>query len=49
MRINIGVLLIFFAVIIYILTKIYSWNDLLAYLLAGMGASQLDNYWEIEK
>lgn len=45
MRINIGLVIICFAVSVFLLAQYLDFSGLFAWLLAGIGASQLGEYW----
>jgi len=48
MKINIGMVIISFAVCVYLVAHYLNFSDLFAWLLAGIGASRLGDYWTLE-
>ncbi len=48
MKMNIGVIIISWAVCIYLVANYLDFSDLFAWLLAGIGVSKLGDYWNLE-
>jgi len=48
MKINIGIVILSFAVCVYLVANYLHFSSLFAWLLAGIGASRLGDYWEIK-
>lgn len=49
MRINKGIVIILIAVAYLVFAQMNGFIDWFAYLLAGIGASQLGQYWDTKK
>lgn len=49
MKINRGFVLILFGILYAVIANLKGFSDILAYLVVGVGMSQLNKTWEIKK